>query len=298
MSEEINLDFVKPNKDCNTCDHHNFYTCFECEWIQVKDKYNDNFRLSEWKNNEDIIKFLNINFNPKGELYNYADYTLNNSIVYKIENKESNEIVGCISVCPMKFLIKGESKIIFYVDHLNIKEEYRNKSLAADLISFVVDNIGDQIYLFKKDISPLPFKYFCKYRYFLILDKEKGNILPEVVENIDIKKEDYKIFTEPYKNSIILERDNKKAIIYYTNILDKNRKEIFEIGYVEDKYIGQLAINYIRHNYPESQIIVNNLGGTNLYFRTRYLSDNYLYFFNYRLKEQTIHPRNIFIACP
>ena len=43
MTEEINLDFVKPNKDCNTCDHHNFYTCFECEWIQVKDKYNNSF---------------------------------------------------------------------------------------------------------------------------------------------------------------------------------------------------------------------------------------------------------------
>ena len=56
MSEEINLDFVKPNKDCNTCDHHNFYTCFECEWIQVKDKYNNSFYTDdcEW-----ILKEVN-----------------------------------------------------------------------------------------------------------------------------------------------------------------------------------------------------------------------------------------------
>ena len=55
MSKEINLDFVKPNKDCNTCDHHNFYTCFECECLQVKDKYNNSFYTDdcEWilKNN-------------------------------------------------------------------------------------------------------------------------------------------------------------------------------------------------------------------------------------------------------
>ena len=56
MSEEINLDFVKPNKDCNTCDYHNFYTCFECEWIQVKDKYNNSFYTDdcEW-----ILKEVN-----------------------------------------------------------------------------------------------------------------------------------------------------------------------------------------------------------------------------------------------
>ena len=35
----IDLDFVKPDKDCVSCDHHNDYTCFSCEDIQVKEKY-------------------------------------------------------------------------------------------------------------------------------------------------------------------------------------------------------------------------------------------------------------------
>ena len=34
------LKHVKPNKDCSQgCDIHNDYTCFECEDIQVKEKY-------------------------------------------------------------------------------------------------------------------------------------------------------------------------------------------------------------------------------------------------------------------
>ena len=37
--EYINLDFVKPDKDCVSCDHINGYTCFECEDVQVKEKY-------------------------------------------------------------------------------------------------------------------------------------------------------------------------------------------------------------------------------------------------------------------
>ena len=38
----INLDFVKPNKDCTQgCDNitDNAYVCFECEDIQIKEKY-------------------------------------------------------------------------------------------------------------------------------------------------------------------------------------------------------------------------------------------------------------------
>ena len=49
----INLDFVKPDKDCNSCDHHDDYTCFECESFQVREKYplavyEPNLIPSEW----------------------------------------------------------------------------------------------------------------------------------------------------------------------------------------------------------------------------------------------------------
>ena len=33
------IDFIEPNKDCQLCDHHNDYTCFDCEEIQIKKKY-------------------------------------------------------------------------------------------------------------------------------------------------------------------------------------------------------------------------------------------------------------------
>ena len=37
-----NLDLlahIKPSKVCKTCDAHNNYTCFECESLQVRNKY-------------------------------------------------------------------------------------------------------------------------------------------------------------------------------------------------------------------------------------------------------------------
>jgi len=39
MKKYINLDFIKPDKDCVSCDHHNDYTCFFCEDVQVRNKY-------------------------------------------------------------------------------------------------------------------------------------------------------------------------------------------------------------------------------------------------------------------
>ena len=35
----IDLDFIKPDKDCDQCDFINDYCCFECEHIQIKDKH-------------------------------------------------------------------------------------------------------------------------------------------------------------------------------------------------------------------------------------------------------------------
>ena len=33
------LDHVKANKHCNLCDAYNNYICFDCEEIQIKEKY-------------------------------------------------------------------------------------------------------------------------------------------------------------------------------------------------------------------------------------------------------------------
>ena len=33
------LDFTKPNKDCNTCEIDEDYTCIACEGEQVREKY-------------------------------------------------------------------------------------------------------------------------------------------------------------------------------------------------------------------------------------------------------------------
>ena len=47
--EYIDINFVKPNKDCKTCDHINNYVCFDCENIQVKEKYpKAKWELPDW----------------------------------------------------------------------------------------------------------------------------------------------------------------------------------------------------------------------------------------------------------
>ena len=39
--EKINLDFIQSDKECNDCDYHNHYACFDHEYEQVKEKYNN-----------------------------------------------------------------------------------------------------------------------------------------------------------------------------------------------------------------------------------------------------------------
>jgi hypothetical protein len=54
------LDFIKPNKDCQLCDHHNDYTCFDCEEIQVKNKYPNSYLNNEglWNLETDYIPMV------------------------------------------------------------------------------------------------------------------------------------------------------------------------------------------------------------------------------------------------
>mgnify|MGYP003134706553 FL=1 len=66
----INLDFVKPNKDCNSCDHHDDYTCFECESLQVREKYpHAIYYPPEWyfkENEENLQDALDYKINKWG----------------------------------------------------------------------------------------------------------------------------------------------------------------------------------------------------------------------------------------
>jgi len=49
MKKYIDLEFVKPNKDCEVCDHVNDYVCFDCESVQVTEKYpNARWDLPDW----------------------------------------------------------------------------------------------------------------------------------------------------------------------------------------------------------------------------------------------------------
>ncbi len=49
MGKYIDIDFVKPDKDCKICDQVNDYVCFDCESIQVKEKYpNAIWELPDW----------------------------------------------------------------------------------------------------------------------------------------------------------------------------------------------------------------------------------------------------------
>jgi hypothetical protein len=55
MKKNIDLNFVNPNKNCKVCDHINNYVCFDCESIQVKEKYpNAKWDLPNWIQKEEV----------------------------------------------------------------------------------------------------------------------------------------------------------------------------------------------------------------------------------------------------
>ena len=55
MTKYIDIDFVKPDKDCKACDHINDYVCFDCESSQVKEKYPAaRWELPDWVLNETV----------------------------------------------------------------------------------------------------------------------------------------------------------------------------------------------------------------------------------------------------
>jgi|TARA_R110000751_G_scaffold57971_2_gene122680 hypothetical protein len=44
---KINLDFIQSDKECDDCDYHNHYACFNHEYEQVKEKYNNAYYTEE-----------------------------------------------------------------------------------------------------------------------------------------------------------------------------------------------------------------------------------------------------------
>ena len=260
-------------------------------------RYNKDYTCSTWNNTKEIIPFLNENFQPGGYTFNYNESTCNNCYFFKVS--KGSEICGCISAKPIDSRISGKQQTIWYVDHLAIKREHRSKRLVSDLITCILDTIGDQIYLFKKDIKPLPFKYFCKYKYYEVLDNI-GLEQPNVIEQKDTLDsffiENKRVSINDKENLIFLEKGSDKAIIFYTDMIDKSGNPIFEIGHAENKRIAQLAVNFIKKKNPDSKILVNNLAGTSNHLKTRYLSENYLYFYNYRI--EAINPNDIFLSLP
>ena len=251
--------------------------------------YNKNYSISRWTDEKSIVSFLNKSFQPGGDIFEYTDDTCKNCTFFRI--KKENEVCGCISVKPLNSFINEKQETLWYVDHLTVSKNHRGMGLATDLISTVLDTIGDKTYLFKKDIQPLPFNYFCKYNYYLVLDKPTEN-LPNVSKAIDIKKK-FKVHIENKDNVIFLEKDKKYAIVYYTNI-KYNGNPVYEIGYAENKEIAELAVNYIKKQNSNSRIYVNNLSGTSKFFEKKFLSYNYIYFYNYRMKLLT--PNEIFLS--
>ena len=261
--------------------------------LDYNHRYKKGFSCSTWSNKENILEFLNNHFQPGGYTFSYTDSCLNNCYFFKISRND--EICGCISAKSIYSSIKGIKQQIFYVDHLVVKGKYQGQGLATDLIACVLDSIGDHVYLFKKDIQPLPFKYFCKYKYYEIKDIG-GEEQPNEIEDMDLSKiNGYEVLVRDNENLIFLEHEGTNSILFYTNMTSKG-KPIFEISCVENKQIAELSVNFIRKNHPTSIILVNEISGTNKFYKTKYLSENYLYFYNYRLN--AVNPKNIFLSLP
>ena len=82
---------------------------------------------------------------------------------------DNNKIIGSITSKLNNIVYKDENIKLSYVDFLCVSNGYRNMRLSPDLITNIanLNNLNDtQVFIFKIDNKPLPFRYICKMNYY------------------------------------------------------------------------------------------------------------------------------------
>ena len=204
----------------------------------------------------ELIQFLNNHF-IKGYVYNL------NFLKWILPNINSESVIlrplnnynmsGCIFNIPTKIIINNTFIDTGYVDYLAVRKELRNNRLAPLLISSLVKNSRNSIFIFKIDDYPLPFKSIVSYHYYIydfknVREKKIKNILeliPLTTINYELAYNYYLDKSSVFKLYNYYDKESFKN--YFTNITNC----VNTLIEIKDNKVNSLisyATTYIKKN--------------------------------------------------
>ena len=242
--------------------------------------------------------------------------------LWQVFLKHHDEIIAADTTRPLKLKINEDICHSFYVDFLCIKKKYRGQSYAPKLILKMEPAIWSpntyafgtfNMFIFKKDIYPLPFHYLCKYNYYkLKLDTFESKPCDDCIIKLNedflentfrffnsyIKKyKIYQIYTiEEFKyiflNDIIdcyIKIDGNQVmgmVSFYDSqlVCKKTMRKSCELFYALcDKNLFTFAINKMKDTNYEL-LLCTNLLDNKLFidsFPFEYTNNSYYHLYNY-----------------
>lgn len=260
----------------------------------IKIIVNDEFKFKYLKLNSicdfDIVfKFINEHFS---ENYIYNKHFLKQTLLYNGNGYNlgiffRNTLIGFIHTKPSNIIIFNKKYFIYYVDFLCVHKKYRNRNLAAILISKVInDHYGKtKFFIFKKENKSLPFNYITKTNYYYLnLNFVEQTHYNKKYINIQFSDNDpYKIYN--FINSIsqkgkIYQKLNKK--MFLDNFNSKHKKYLIE--YDSNRVIKNVII-FIELNFNQSNIISKTIDIENIYLSS-HSTNIFDYLINYCLNKK------------
>ena len=252
--------------------------------INLYDKYSFQFI----KVNHATINFINTHFSDYNKYnYDYLYDTLNYIGSYNISLFLVDTLIGFIHAKPIKLFLDNKKINVFYVDFLCVHEKYRNKNLAAYLISFLINQCNsNQIFIFKKDNKKLPFNYLNKTQYYynFIYNYKKKKIKNKIVllDTTNIK-ETFEFINEIKKTYIC--SDYYSLDYFITNYYNNSAKQIY-IEYDNNSIISVFV--FVNNFFKFKKNKLKTLDIENIYINNSNLNITSLfnYLINYSLSKQ------------
>ena len=290
-----------------------------------KDMYfSENFDTCE------LEEFLNDEFS---EIFNvpkkYLQYIIQTK---KSKNiclyNSSKKIIGFIHGREIDLFFEKTYLNMIYVDYLCVHKNYRDKNIAALIISkFLQSYHSKTMFLFKIDKFPLPFKPILKTKYFFkqlntikkkinnvySIDSEKN--ITELFEYFDILLKRYTVhihwnlqkFLDVFIHKkildmIIIQNTYKTLVIGKINTYKFNHQyyKCFEIDFILGDLDNSIQVNHdlsiFLSNYSYKYYTISDIGHHSVFISQNKLQPTYpLYYYTYNLQTPSLHKKHFCI---
>lgn len=301
------------------------------------------------KNINDICNLLNNNYNIDDSYrFNYDEkfirWTINTPYKHyniKSENKwslgiyDKGQLISYINGKPIDLYIDNQNLPCFYIDYLCIDKKYRKQNLAQSIITHMANNgFVDyfKLFIFKKELFPLPFKFISKYNYYIINKNEINNTYDNLTKiDKNIKEENimelYKFYTKYiinhrlynkyhyqefkhyFKNDSVSFYRNKIGnlnilIGIYDSKINYNKTKTADFLFIiinnKEKYQNSIEEIINKEAYKYNYFLINNMSQNEKYIKIKKLekiSQCFLHFYNYH-NDNRINSQDICLNIP